>query len=173
MILLKLFVAFFKVGCFAIGGAYSLLPLIENEVVQRYGWLTRSEFLDVMGITLIIPGAISVKYCTYVGYKIAGIPGVLMANLGNFLPPALLVIGATMLYKEYKELPRVKGAFNMIRIAVFSMIIAVAFQLIGVKYLTTFKNIIIAVCFLIIFVFGKIHPAFIIIGAGLVGAFVR
>lgn len=173
MILLKLFFAFLKVGFFAVGGAYALLPVIENEVVGRYGWLTGSEFLDATGIAQIFPGAISVKYATFVGYKMAGIPGVLAANLGNFLPPALLVIIAASFYIKYKDIPAVKGALSMIRIAIFSMIIAVAFKLIGIKYLASFRIISIAVCFLVLFAFGKIHPALVIVGAGLIGAFIK
>ncbi len=173
MILIKLFFSFFKIGLFAVGGAYSFLPLIENEVVQKYGWLSKGEFLEILGITGIFPGAISIKYATYVGYKIAGIPGVLLANLGNFLPPAFLVIGATMLYKEYKNVPAVKGAFNMVRVAMFAMIIAVAFKLIGIKNLASFKSVLFAVIFLLLFFSGKLNPAFIIIGAGLIGAFIR
>ncbi len=173
MILIKLFFSFFKIGLFAVGGAYSFLPLIENEVVQKHGWLTKGEFLEILGITVIFPGAISIKYATYVGYKIAGIPGVLLANLGNFLPPALLIIGATMLYKEYKDVQAVKGAFNMVRVAMFAMIIAVAFKLIGIKNLASFKSVLFAVIFLGLFFSGKLNPAFIIIGAGLIGAFVR
>ncbi|HAH21030.1 MAG TPA: chromate transporter, partial [Candidatus Omnitrophica bacterium] len=75
MILFKLFFSFLRVGFFAIGGAYSFLPLIEKEVVQKYGWLSKEEFLEVLGMVNIFPGAISIKYATYTGYKIAGIWG--------------------------------------------------------------------------------------------------
>lgn len=170
MLLIKLFIAFFKIAFFAVGGAYSFLPLIERETVEKYNWITSSEFLDVLGITQIFPGAISIKYASYVGYKMAGIPGAIVCNLGNMLPPVITMIIATLLYRRYKNVPAVYSAFNMIRLAVFSMIIVIAFQVIGIKYLFSVKHLIFVAFFLIVFIIGKIHPAFIIIGAGLLGA---
>ncbi|MDP6685556.1 MAG: chromate transporter, partial [Candidatus Omnitrophota bacterium] len=108
--LLNLFLAFLRIGLFAIGGAYSFLPLIEKEVVDKYHWLAKSEFLDVLGVSKIFPGAISVKFATYTGYKIAGVPGAILENLGNVLGPASLIIFASALYAKYKDLPSVQGA---------------------------------------------------------------
>lgn len=169
VILSNLFLAFLRVGLFAIGGAYSFLPLIEKEVVQRYHWLTREEFLDVQGITQVFPGAISIKYATYTGYKIAGFPGALLANLGNILAPTLLVIFASVFYTKYKNTPAFKGAFEAIRFCVFAMIIAVAFQTIDIRNLMQAKGILIVVLSFAIFIFTKIHPAIIIISAGILG----
>jgi chromate transporter len=170
MVLWELFLAFFRVGLFAIGGAYSFLPLLEREVVEKYHWLTKDEFLDVLGMVKIFPGAISVKYATYAGYKIKGVSGAVMANLGNLLAPAVLVILASVFYAKYKNLPAFKNAFNMIQLAIFSMIIAVAFQLIQISELTQFKNLLVVIASFILFVYLRVHPALIIIVAGLLGA---
>src|SRR3989338_6781411 len=113
MILFDLFFVFFKIGLFAVGGAYSFLPLIEKEVVENYRWLTKPEFLDVLGAIQIFPGAISIKYATYTGYKLAGIPGAIAANIGNFVAPAALILVAAALYIKYKEFPPLKNAFAM------------------------------------------------------------
>ena len=173
MVLVNLFLAFLRIGLFAIGGAYSFLPLLEKEVVERYQWLTKEEFLDILGIVKIIPGAISIKYATYTGYKIAGLPGAIVSNLGNLLAPAILVIFTSVLYAKYKNSPSVKGAFNMIQLAVFSMIIAVAFQLINVNQLIYLKGLLIIIVCFILFIYTKIHPAVIIITAGIIGAFLK
>ena len=173
MILFKLFFSFLRVGFFAIGGAYSFLPLIEKEVVQKYGWLSKEEFLEVLGMVNIFPGAISIKYATYTGYKIAGIWGAIAANVGNFLAPALVIGLASIFYLKYKNLPVVKGAFSMIQLAVFAMIIAVAFQAVSLDKLTQFKNLIVVLVSFILFFCTKIHPALIIISAGIAGAFLR
>src|SRR3989338_7514087 len=117
MVLVNLFLAFFRVGLLAIGGAYSFLPLIEKEVVERYHWLTKEEFLDISGIVQIFPGAISIKYATYTGYKMAGFLGAIIANLGNILAPVILIAFASALYLRYKQVPRIKFAFEAIRIA--------------------------------------------------------
>ncbi len=173
MILLNLFLTFSKISLFAIGGAYSFLPLIEREVVGKYHWLTKEELLDMSGMVRVFPGAISVKYATYTGYKIAGIPGVIAANLGNFMAPAMLVILGSMLYARYKDFAGIKKAFNAIQLVAFSMIIATAFQLISVSQLTQLRNLLIIVVSLVLFVHAKIHPALIIIGAGLFGMLLK
>src|SRR3989338_6325196 len=102
MVLWQLFLVFSRVGLFAIGGAYSFLPLLEKETVEKYNWLTKSEFLDMLGASWILPGAISIKYASYTGYKIAGIPGAIAANLGNTIAPAFLIIFLMGLYSKYK-----------------------------------------------------------------------
>jgi chromate transporter len=171
MILFKLFLAFLRVGIFAIGGAYSFLPLVEREVVQRYNWLTREEFLDVLGMVKLFPGAISIKYATYTGYKMAGVPGIIVANLGNFLAPVIIIMFATGLYARYKNSPGIKGAFSMIQLAVFAMIVAVAFQLVNVGQLTQWRNLLVITVSFAIFLYTSVHPALIIIAAGILGFF--
>lgn len=173
MILFKLFLSFLKVGFFAIGGAYSFLPLIEKEVVQRYQWLSKEEFLEVLGMVKIFPGAISIKYATYTGYKIAGIWGAVAANIGNFLAPALLIAFASFLYVRYKNTSAVKSAFEAIQLVVFAMIIAVAFQTVSPLKLFQLKSILIIILSFILFIYTKIEPALIIVLAGIAGIFLR
>ncbi|MBL7081885.1 MAG: chromate transporter [Candidatus Omnitrophica bacterium] len=173
MVLVNLFLAFLRIGLFAIGGAYSFLPLIEREVVQKYNWITKDEFLDVLGLVNIFPGAISIKCATYTGYKIAGIPGVLAANLGNFLGPAILIIVALGLFTKYRNLPSIKRAFDMIQLAVFAMIIAAAFQLMNINQLIQLRSLSIIIISFILFTYTKIHPALIIIGVGMLGVVLK
>ncbi|MFH0876919.1 MAG: chromate transporter, partial [Candidatus Omnitrophota bacterium] len=109
MVYAQLFMAFFKIGLFAIGGAYSFLPLTEREIVERYHWLTKTEFLDVSGFVKIFPGAISVKYATYTGYKIGGSFGVVVANFANLLAPAICVLLMLVFYSRFKNLGPVQG----------------------------------------------------------------
>lgn len=173
MILFKLFLVFTKISLFAIGGAYSFLPLLEKELVQKYQWMGKEEFLDILGMVKIFPGAISVKYATYAGYKMAGIYGAIVANIGNLLGPMSFVILASSLYAKYKNLPGVKGAFNMIQLAVFAMIIAVAFQLIDVSQAVQLRSLLIIVISFALFMYTEINPVLIIIGAGVLGAFLN
>ncbi len=173
MALSDLFFSFFRISLFAIGGAYSFLPLIEKEVVERYNWLTKKEFLDILGVVNVFPGAISIKYATYTGYKIAGIPGAIMANIGNLLAPAILVLLAASFYIKYKENPFVNGAFRMIELVIFAMIIAVAFQTVNVSQLLKFRNIIVVAVSFGLFLYTKIHPALIIVLGGLIGVFLK
>lgn len=169
MILVKLFLAFFQIGLFAIGGAYSFLPLIEKEVVRKYQWLSKEEFLDVLGITSVFPGAISIKFATYTGYKISGIWGAVFANIGNMLAPCLILIGASFFYLKHKNAPLVKNVFGMVELVIFAMIIAVAFQSINPVKLIQPRNIIVVILAFSLFLYTKIHPALIIISAGIIG----
>lgn len=173
MILLKLFFSFSKISLFAIGGGHSFFPLIEKEVVQYNQWLDKPEFLEVLGIVKVFPGAISIKFATYTGYKLAGIPGAIAANLGNLLAPALLIIFATYIYSKYKDFPAFKAAFTMIQYAVFAMIIAVAVQLVDRTHIFELKHISIIAASFLLFAFTRVPPAFIIISAGLLGAMIK
>ncbi|HQP09759.1 MAG TPA: chromate transporter [Candidatus Omnitrophota bacterium] len=170
MVLWQIFFSFMKIGLFAVGGAYSFLPLIQKEVVDRYHWLTKEEFLEVLGVVKIFPGAISIKFATYTGYKIAGIPGAVMANIGNLLSPVILILIATYFYAKYKETPRIKSAFETIQLVIFAMIIAVAFQTVTLSQVSNIQSAAIIVVAFILFFFTKVDPALIIIGAGLIGA---
>ncbi len=173
MILFNLFFVFFRVGLFAVGGAYSFLPLIEKEVVQRYHWLTKEEFLDILGIIKILPGAISIKYATYTGYKMAGVAGAILANLGNIAAPVIFIILASVFYLKYKDIPMIKNAFDAIRLCIFAMIIAVAFQTIDIHNLISPKSLFIIILSFIVCIYTKLHPAILIILAGLFGAFLK
>ena len=173
MVLLELFIAFSKIGLFAFGGAYSFLPLIEREVVQNHHWLDKPEFLEVLGMVKVFPGAISIKFATYTGYKVAGVPGAIVANLGNLLPPVLFIMLATLVYSKYKDVPFIKGGLETIQCAVFAMIIAVAIQLVDKGQVFQLKYLFVIAVSFALFVLTKVHPAFIIIGAGVLGAIIR
>jgi len=172
MIYLNLFAAFFRIGLFAFGGAYSFLPLLEKEIVQKYQWLTKEEFLDVLGFVQVSPGAISIKYATYTGYKIAGLAGALIANAGNFLAPALFVLFLTLLYMKHKNLNRVKNAFSLIQPVMLAMMFAVAFRMARSGCCVKPVQIVSMAAAFFIFLFTKIHPAFIVLVSGFLGFFI-
>lgn len=173
MILLKLFLAFFKVGLFAIGGAYSFLPLMEKEVVQNHGWIGKSEFLEVTGMVEIFPGAISIKFATYTGYKVAGVPGAIVANVANLMPPVLFMMLASLLYTRFSGRPSVGAALHMVRYAVFAMIVAIAIKLVDTSHLLDLKVLPVVVVSFLLLTLTKVHPALVIIGAALYGGLAR
>ena len=173
MVLLQLFAAFMKIGLFAFGGAYSFVPLVEREVVQNHQWLAKAEFLEILGIVKVFPGAISIKFATYTGYKVAGVPGAIVANFANMLAPVLFIMAASLVYSKYKDVPFVKGSLAMIQYAVFAMIIAVGFQLVDKVGVFQLKNLFVVLAALALFTLTKIHPAFIIMGAALYGGLIE
>ncbi|MBO8141592.1 MAG: chromate transporter [Firmicutes bacterium] len=129
MVLFDLYIAFFKVGAFAVGGAYALVPLIERQVVGVHGWLTREEFLEVYGASAGIPGAISIKMATYTGYKLAGIPGVLAANLGHFTVPCLLMLAIFGVLRRAAELPGPQAFLAGVRAGTWGLLVGFALSL--------------------------------------------
>jgi chromate transporter len=172
MVLVQLFLAFLKIGCFAIGGAYSFLPLLEKEMVQNHQWLDRSEFLQVVGMAEVFPGAISIKFATYIGYKTAGVPGAVVANLANLLPPALLMLVAAVVYSRTKGIPQVKGALDMVRYAVIAMLVALAVKSVTLSHLAQPKVLIALVASFLLFVLADVHPALILLGVAIYGGLV-
>ncbi len=170
MILLQLFLAFLKIGCCAIGGAYSFLPLLEKEMVQNRQWLGHDEFLRVVGMAEVFPGAISIKFATYVGYRTAGPLGAVVANLANLLPPALLMIVAAWAYSRYKDIPHVKAALDMVRYAVIAMLVAIAVKSVDTLHLTQPKILVAMAASFLLLVLTNIHPAVIILAVAAYGA---
>jgi len=168
--IIDLFISFIKVGSFSFGGAFSLIPLIEKEVVQNHTWLTQDEFLKVLGMVEIIPGAISIKFATYTGYKVAGVPGALAANFGNLLMPAVVIMIATYFYNQYEKNELVKKAFTGIQFAIIGMIGAIMYQYAAKSYVDVKSIIFITIGALLIFLFN-LHPAYVVIIAGVLAIF--
>ena len=104
MIYLQLFLSFLQIGMFSFGGGYAAMPLIQGQVVTLHGWLTMSEFTDLITISQMTPGPIAVNSATFVGMKIAGIPGAIVATAGCILPSCVIVTILARLYLKYRNL---------------------------------------------------------------------
>jgi chromate transporter len=122
MILLKLFWSFFLVGLFSIGGGYAAMPFIQEQVVEINKWLSMNEFIDVVTISQMTPGPIAINAATFVGTKVAGIPGAIIATAGSVAPSCVIVLILAYLYYKYRELWAIKGALGGLRPAVVSLI---------------------------------------------------
>jgi len=164
--LFQLFWSFVTVGSFSFGGAYSLLPLIENEIVQKHGWVTKDEFLKILGMVEIIPGAISIKFATYTGYKVAGIPGVIAALIGNMLTPVVLIMVVSTIYFHFENNKLVMKAFQGVKFVIIGMILAVL-----IKYTQNQMKIPVEAIFIFLGLalafFFKLNPV-IILGVGII-----
>ena len=122
MIYFQLFLSFFQIGLLSFGGGYAAMPLIQGQVVQGHGWLSMSEFTDLITISQMTPGPIAVNSATFVGIKIAGIPGALVATFGCILPSCILVTLLAKLYLKYREMAMLQGILHSLRPAVVAMI---------------------------------------------------
>lgn len=122
MLLAQLFLAFLKIGAFSFGGGYAAMPLIQAQVIDRYGWLSVSEFSDLVTIAEMTPGPIAVNSATFVGSQVAGIPGALTATAGCILPSCLFVTALAWLYQKYRKMTLLQGILKSLRPAVVAMI---------------------------------------------------
>ena len=109
MIYLQLFLSFLQIGLFSFGGGYAAMPLIQGQVVTLHGWLTISEYTDLITISQMTPGPIAVNSATFVGMKIAGIPGAVVATAGCILPSCIIVTILARLYLKYRNLDLLQG----------------------------------------------------------------
>ena len=132
MIYLQLFLSFLQIGAFSFGGGYAAMPLIQNQVVQLHPWLSQSEFTDLITISQMTPGPIAVNSATFVGTRIAGVPGALAATIGCVLPSCILVTILAKIYLKYRNLSLLKDILKSLRPAVIAMIAAA-----GVSILVT------------------------------------
>ena len=124
MIYLQLFLSFLQIGAFSFGGGYAAMPLIQNQVVQLHPWLSQSEFTDLITISRMTPGPIAVNSATFVGTRIAGMPGALAATAGCVLPSCILVTLLAKIYLKYRNLSLLQGVLKSLRPAVIAMIAA-------------------------------------------------
>ncbi|MFW5999576.1 MAG: chromate transporter [Halanaerobiaceae bacterium] len=167
MILFELYFIFLKIGLFTFGGGYAMLPLIQEEMLGR-GWLTAAEFLDIVAVAEMTPGAIAVSNATFIGYRLAGIPGALATTLGLISPSLIIIIIVATVFKKFKDNPLVRRAWEGIRPAVVGLIFATVYSL-GKEAINSVEGMIIAIIALGLVAGTRLHPIFIIIISGFLG----
>lgn len=178
MIYLKLFLSFLQIGIFSIGGGYAAIPLIQSQVVANHGWLTMSEFTDLVTIAEMTPGPIAINSATFVGIRIAGLPGSIIATFGCILPSLFIVSLLAFVYYRYKNLSLLQNVLASLRPAVvaliasagLSILLQVAFSGSSVsgQQLNIFGLGLFAAAFLILRKF-KINPILVMLSCGLCG----
>ena len=122
--LVTLFLTFAKVGVMTFGGGYAMLPILQREVVEKKGWVTEEELADYFAIGQCTPGVIAVNTATFVGQKLAGVAGGIVATLGVVFPPLIIISTLAEVIIRYAHLAWVQHAFAGIRIAVSALIIS-------------------------------------------------
>lgn len=133
--LLRLFTTFFKIGLFTFGGGYAMIPLIQREVIERRKWIEEKDFLDMLVLAQSTPGPIAVNTAVFVGYKIAGVLGAIMATLGTVLPSFIIILLLALFFAEVRENRYVDAAFRAMRPAVVALIVAPLIGLVkGMKW---------------------------------------
>lgn len=187
MIYLKLLLTFIKIGLFSFGGGYAMIPLIQKEI-ESNGWLSPSEFVDIIAVAEMTPGPIAVNSATFVGYKTAGFLGGAIATVGVAIPSLVLILFISKYFFKFQKHPVNTAVFYGIRPVITGLIITAAVLVAETSILKVplstniFKNLLInpfsvidigsigvLVATLIVLMKFKIHPILVIIGSGVMG----
>jgi len=191
VIYLQLYWSFFKIGLFSIGGGYASLPLIEKEVVELHGWLTMTEFTDIITISQMTPGPVAINTSTFVGTQIGGLLGAIVATLGCVTPSFIIVLLLAYIYVKYKNVTIVSDILFGLRPAVVSLIGVAGLSIVMLAFLgekklnisnlyfdkfgvhLTIENLTVNCIAILFFSIGffflrryKINPIYVMIGSG-------
>ena len=127
--LLILFLTFMKIGVFTFGGGYAMIPIIEEEVTKKRKWITELEIMDVLAISESTPGPIAVNTATYVGYRVAGIPGSIFATLGLAIPSFVIIFVISFFYQDFMKWPVIAAMFKGLKIGVIILLFSAVIRL--------------------------------------------
>lgn len=167
-ILLDLYLTFAKIGVFTFGGGYAMLPLLEREVCDKKNWASQEEILDYYAIGQSTPGIIAINTSTFLGYKMAGKIGGLVASLGFITPSIIIIVLIANFLKIYSHLTLIQHAFAGIRIGVCALVFYTVMKMTKKNADTSLKFIIFFLTFLAVAVLS-ISPVIIVISLGIFG----
>lgn len=167
-ILMDMFITFFKIGAFTLGGGYAMLPIIQKEVVKKKKWIGETEFLDMVAISQSAPGPLAVNISAFVGQKMKGLMGLITSTLGAILPSFIIIILVASVFLGIENSPVVQRVFQGIRPAVVALI-AVPVISMGKTAKVNKKNFIIPLLAAVLVAVFKITPIYVILGAAAIG----
>ena len=167
-IYLESFKTFFKIGIVTLGGGYAMIPLIEEEVVNKKQWVSKEEFLDIIAIAQSCPGVFAINTSIFIGYKLNKLRGAIATALGTALPSFLIILGIAMFFHEFQDNPIVASIFRGIRPAVVALIAVPTFNLAKSAHVSWANCWIPIGGALLIWLMG-VSPIFIILAAAICG----
>ena len=166
--LVKFFLTCNKIGAFTLGGGYAMIPIMEQEFVDKNKWMDKQEFMDIMVVAQTTPGIFAIDMASHIGYKLKGVPGSVVCALGTILPSFLIILGIALFFQQFRDNETVQRIFKGIRPAVVALIAAPTFKM-GKSAKIGMTNVWIpVVSALLIWLLG-VSPIYIIIMAGLGG----
>ena len=165
---MKLFTTFFKLGLFTIGGGYVMIPLIEREVVDRYRWIEKRDFVDLLAIAQSSPGVLAVNMSIFIGYKLRGVRGSVAAAVGNVLPSVVIILLIALFFNKFREYEVVNNVFMGIRPAVVALIASPVFS-VAKSAKIGWTNVWIPLLSALLIVAFGVSPVYIILIAGVGG----
>lgn len=177
----QLFLSFIQVGLFSVGGGYAAIPLIQNQIVDIHGLMSLQEFTDLITIAEMTPGPISINSATFVGTRLAGLPGAIICTLGCILPSFFICLALAYFYYKYRQLDGIQKVLSALRPAVVALIASAGLSILFLGIFgdapASFGNLRIVECLLFLsalFLLRKYHlnAILIIFGTGVVGTLI-
>jgi len=168
MELLSLFYVFAKIGLFTLGGGYAMLPLMEQELVDKRAWLSRRDFLDTVAVAQAAPGIMAINVAILVGYKRARAWGSFWAALGVALPSFIIILLLALFFQTYQENPLINRIFKGVRPAVVALMAVPVFRLAraaGINQKTLWWPAVVAVLVWLL----HVSPVYMVLAAGVYG----
>ena len=178
MTYLQLLWVFIKIGLLGFGGGYAMLSLIQHEVVDHYAWMTTTEFADMVAISQMTPGPISINMATYVGYTTGGFFGSLLASFALCLPSIIMTYLVIRLFANKKSMNLMKNLLKGLKPAIAGLIFAAGLSMMNTQNFVQIgkgeNNLSIVICVLAFAAsyFLKTNPILLIVLSGVVGFFV-
>lgn len=168
-LLLNVLLTFTKIGAFSFGGGYAVLALIQQEVVERNGWIPAEDFVNIVAIAEMTPGPIAVNSSTFVGFNLFGIPGGIAATICVILIPFILSLLTAVYFNKFKENKMVKNALKGIRPVVIGLIGAACFNIGKISFTSVYSLCFCLVAFFLVYKV-KINPIAVLLICGALGA---
>lgn len=165
---LELFLTFFRIGLFTIGGGYAILPMLKKEFVDEKKIMTEDELLDFYAISQSTPGIISTNVSTFIGYKEAGFPGVIFSSLGMVTPSLIIIIIIAAFFDNFAEIVYVQKAFMGIRIVILALILNAVLKM-GKKSIKNLMGYIILIASFLAVTWAGITPILVLFLSGFIG----
>ena len=144
-----LFFTFFKIGLFTFGGGYAMIALLEEEFIQRRRWLDKDEFLDMAAIAESTPGPVAINSATYLGYKLAKVPGAATATVAVCLPSFLIIYAISLFFEQFTQLTVIANAFKGIQVCVIYLIFSAGVRMLKALYKSPFATGVLAAVMLV------------------------
>lgn len=166
--IMDIFITFFKIGLFSIGGGYSVLSLIQQETTVVKAWVSSSEFIDIVTISEIVPGAVSINLATHIGFEMSGVIGAIVATIAVVIAPVIIMLIITKFFIKFQDNKYLEHAFLGLRYVTVGLITSVAIT-IAQTSLIDFSSILICLTAFIASYKFKVDPIFLILIAGIVG----
>lgn len=162
----KMFVTFFKIGAFTFGGGYAMIPIIQEEVVEKKKWIDDEEFLDAIALAQASPGPVAVNTSVYCGHRLRGWPGAIVCTLGTALPSFITILVIAMVFYQFRSNAIIDKVFFGIRPAIVALILSAVYKMLK-KANFGYDKIAVSVGALLMMVFTSISPIWLVMTGAL------